>query len=90
MEKDERIQYVRNRANYGVLWNFNNVFRLTHGRYFKWAAYDDLCAPEFLAACVKALDRDPSVVLACSRVVGIDAQGKQLDIVASQATDSSG
>jgi glycosyltransferase involved in cell wall biosynthesis len=76
--KDARVRYVRNRENYGVIANFNNVFRLTGGRYFKWAAYDDVCAPEFLARCVEILDSDPTVVLACSRIKGIDEDGHRV------------
>ena len=35
--KDERIKYVCMRQNYGLIDNFNNVFRLSTGEYFKWA-----------------------------------------------------
>ncbi len=78
---DDRIRYIRNRENYGAVNNFNGVFRLTHGRYFKWAAYDDLCAPEFLSRCVEVLEGDPGVVLACSRIGGIDEEGRSIDFV---------
>lgn len=79
--RDDRVRYVRNRANYGAIYNFNNVFRLTTGRYFKWAACDDVCDPQFLSRCVEVLDRDPGVVLACPRVGGIDEDGNPKDIV---------
>ena len=32
--------------------NHNRAFVLCSGQYFKWAAHDDVCAPEFLAQCV--------------------------------------
>lgn len=80
--RDERIRYFRNRENYGYVYNFNNVFRLTSGRYFKWAAYDDICESDFLVRCVEVLDRDPTVVLACSRIGGLDEQGDKVDLVA--------
>ena len=79
--RDDRVRYVRNRANYGAIYNFNNVFRLTTGEYFKWAAYDDVCDATFLSRCVEVLDQDPGVVLACPRVVGIDEEGHPTDIV---------
>src|SRR5687768_11755331 len=60
--KDDRVRYFRNRINYGIAFNFNNVFRLSSGRYFKWAASDDVCAPDFLSRCVEILDRDASIV----------------------------
>lgn len=72
---DARIRYVRNDRNIGGSANFRRVFELSSGEYFKWAAHDDVCRPEFLARCVEALDRDPSVILAYPRMVSIDAAG---------------
>jgi glycosyltransferase involved in cell wall biosynthesis len=80
-ERDRRVRYIRNRANYGAIHNFNNLFSLTTGAYFKWAAYDDVCEPEFLSRCVAVLDQDASVVLACPRVAGIDENGHPTDLV---------
>ncbi len=77
--RDARIRYVRQRENCGAIANFNVVFRLTGGRYFKWAAHDDLCAPEFLARCVHVLDADSTVVLACPRIGGIDEEGRPVE-----------
>jgi glycosyltransferase involved in cell wall biosynthesis len=79
--RDDRVRYVRNRSNYGAIYNFNNVFRLTTGEYFKWAAYDDVCDAQFLSRCVEVLDQDPGVVLACARVAAIDEEGHPTDIV---------
>jgi hypothetical protein len=45
------------------------------GELFKWAAHDDLIAPDFLEKCVAELDRHPDVVLAYSRVAQIDSSG---------------
>jgi glycosyltransferase involved in cell wall biosynthesis len=57
--RDSRIRYVRNATNLGLAGNYNSVFRLAVGEYFRWVAGDDLCAPESLAACVEVLDRAP-------------------------------
>lgn len=76
--QDERIRYYRNEANLGAAKNFNRVFSLARGEYFKWSAHDDLCAPEFLARCVEVLDNDPTVVLCYTRVGTIDREGKPL------------
>jgi glycosyltransferase involved in cell wall biosynthesis len=70
--KDSRIKYYRNEKNLGLAENFNRVFSLCRGKYFKWAAYDDLIAPNFLAKCVAILERDPSVVLCHSQTKIID------------------
>jgi glycosyltransferase involved in cell wall biosynthesis len=79
--RDARIRYIRNRENYGVVWNLNNVFCLTRGSYFKWAACDDEHEPQFLKRCVEALDADPTAVLACSRVSAIDDLGRTIPTV---------
>ena len=75
MARDQRIRYHRNETNIGAARNFNQVYRLSTGKYFKWAAYDDTCAPDFLARCVEVLERDPEVVLCFSKTIQIDEQG---------------
>ncbi len=74
--RDARIQYFRAEKNLGMGWNYRRVFELSRGEYFRWATYDDLCAPESLARCVEVLDREPSVVLAYPKTKLIDEQGK--------------
>jgi glycosyltransferase involved in cell wall biosynthesis len=74
-EKDSRIRYYRNEKNLGAPRNYNLVFELCSGEYFKWAAHDDVLAPEFLQKCVAALDKDQSIVLCCSRTGRIDEHG---------------
>ena len=76
--KDKRISYYRQHYNIGAAGNFNRVFNLSSGEYFKWAAHDDLIAPEYLAQCVKILERDRSVVLCHSQVQIINERGKFL------------
>ncbi|WP_341527606.1 glycosyltransferase family 2 protein [Nostoc sp. UHCC 0302] len=75
-EQDKRIRYYRNEKNIGCAPNFNRVFELSSGEYFKWAAYDDLHAPDFLTKCVEVLDKDPSVILCHSHAYFIDEDGK--------------
>lgn len=76
--RDSRVRYYRNEANLGASRNFNRVFELASGKYFKWASHDDLCAREYLERCVEALDRDPGVVLCYTRSQAIDEHGKVL------------
>lgn len=63
MQKDARVKYVRNSTNVGAAENYNVVFRRAKGRYFKWAAHDDVCAPEFIRQCIEVLENQPSVAL---------------------------
>lgn len=62
--KDSRIRYYRNEKNLGAAKNFNKVFKLSSGEYFKWFASDCTIEPEFLMRCVEFLDKELTVVLA--------------------------
>jgi glycosyltransferase involved in cell wall biosynthesis len=68
--KDRRIRYYRNEKNIGAPNNFNRVFELSAGEYFKWAAYDDVVDREYLQKCVSVLDKEPSIVL-CHSMTGV-------------------
>ena len=74
--KDRRIRYYRNEQNLGATWNFNRVFELSTGEYFKWAAHDDLCTPEYLERCVEILDHEPNVVLCYPKTKIINEHGE--------------
>ncbi len=73
--KDRRIHYYRNKTNIGAPKNYNRVFSLCSGEYFKWAAHDDVLAPQFLEKCVHILDSDSSIILCHSKVGRIDENG---------------
>jgi glycosyltransferase involved in cell wall biosynthesis len=60
--RDARVRYVRSEVNRGAVWNFNRVFELASGKYFAWAAHDDVRDAEFLTACVEQLERHPEAV----------------------------
>jgi len=76
--KDCRVRYNRNYDNLGAAKNFNLVFELARGEYFKWASHDDMIGPDVLAKCVEVLDGDPSVVLCCPKATIIDDAGRVL------------
>jgi glycosyltransferase involved in cell wall biosynthesis len=77
-EKDPRVHYFRNSSNIGLPRNYCRVFELSRAPYFKWAAHDDLHTTDFVATCVTALDRDPSIALCYTREQVIDELGKPL------------
>ena len=77
-EQDERVRYHCEEQNRGAVWNFDRVFELSRGEYFKWAAHDDLCAPTYLEGCVDALDSDPSLVWCHTWTNHIDQEGNLL------------
>lgn len=74
---DSRLRYHRNPENLGAAANYSRVFELARGEYFKWAAHDDVCCPEFVERCVAALDADPGIVLASAGTVTIDESGRE-------------
>jgi len=78
-ENDSRIKYYRNKVNVGAARNHNLVFELSRGKYFKWAAYDDILAPQYLEKCLKVLNQDSNVVLCHSKTVRIDENNNLLD-----------
>jgi glycosyltransferase involved in cell wall biosynthesis len=73
--KDKRIHYYRNKKNLGAAYNYNRLFELAVGKYFKWAAHDDKCAPEYIERCVEVLDREPEAIMCYPRTILIDEHG---------------
>ncbi|MCE8424195.1 MAG: glycosyltransferase family 2 protein [Candidatus Methanoperedens sp.] len=64
---DPRVRYYRNETNIGELANFNRLVYLARGKYFMWAADDDLWEPSYVSHMVNALDNNLDVVLSfCS------------------------
>jgi hypothetical protein len=71
---DSRFRYLRNECNIGAAPNFNRVFELASGHYFKWTAHDDLLAPTYLERCVAVLDDDPGVSV-CHAAIQVVSAG---------------
>lgn len=78
--RDSRIRFVGNSSNMGAAANFNRTFKLASGRYFMWAADDDLWDPSFVRRCVDALEAAPKAVLACTSLRFIDEAGATIDV----------
>jgi glycosyltransferase involved in cell wall biosynthesis len=74
-KRDSRIRYYRNDANLGGAANFNRVFRMCRGEYFKWMGHDDVCRPEYLERCVTVLGREAAVVLSYPGQIFVDERG---------------
>lgn len=77
---DRRVRYHRHAENIGPNLNFSQGVDMVSGEYFKWAAHDDEFAPDFLQACVTALDNNPRAVLCQSLVSIIDEHGAELAV----------
>ena len=77
--RDARIRYFREERNRGATWNFNRVFTLSRGPFFRWTAHDDVCAPELLERCVAVLEELPEAVLCHPRTRIIGGTGEYLE-----------
>lgn len=72
---DPRVRVYRNDVNIGAAANYNCVFHMARGKYFKWAAHDDILAPTFIESTVQVLEANPAIVLCSSRTGKIDDSG---------------
>ena len=79
-QKDGRIRYSRNPKNIGGANNENLTVQIARGKYFRWAAYDDVLAPKLLEKCVQVLEQYPDIVLCYSSVVEIDQAGRKINV----------
>lgn len=74
--RDSRIIYHRNDRNVGGVVNLNSTIQKARGKYLKLAAHDDLFQPDFLRQCVEVLEKNPEIVLCCSKTRLIDEAGQ--------------
>ena len=80
-ERDSRVKYHRVEENRGAIWNYNRTVELATGRFFKWAADDDLHHPDFLKRCVDLLEARPEITWCHSQTQHIDADGQVIPAV---------
>ncbi|MGB3246099.1 MAG: glycosyltransferase [Sulfitobacter sp.] len=59
---DRRVKYHCFPENLGAARNYNEVFRQSSGRYFKWSAHDDVIKPAYLSTCLQGFQEDSSIV----------------------------
>jgi glycosyltransferase involved in cell wall biosynthesis len=78
--RDPRVRVIRQEHNIGAARNFNVVFARSTGKYFKWAAHDDLIHPSYLAACLAVLETQPDAVLCQSLVEIVDHDHSEREV----------
>jgi glycosyltransferase involved in cell wall biosynthesis len=81
---DPRVAYHRQPRNLGAGPNYDDAFHRARGRYFKWAAHDDLLAPDYLARAVAALAAVPEAVLCTTGITEIGPEGEVLRLYANR------
>ena len=57
-KKDNRINYIRQEKNIGGFKNFEFVFKKSKGKYFMWAAADDIRSNDFIEENVNFLEKN--------------------------------
>lgn len=75
--KDDRIVYVKNEKNNGLIYTLNKAIALARGEYLARMDADDVALPERLQKQVSQLEQSGAAVL-FTRVKLIDAGGKPL------------
>ena len=66
--RDSRINYVRQKENIGGCANFQFVLDKAHGRYFMWAAADDVRSTDFIKKNYYFLEKNSDFVASTSPV----------------------
>ena len=70
---DSRVRYFRHAENMGIGYNFDFTLEQAQGKYFMWAASDDVWDNDWVRAMVDGLSVD-GVELAYGKVVAIDEE----------------
>lgn len=78
--RNRRLQCYRNETNLGSVANFNRLFELSSGKYFMWAAHDDLWDRIYVRKCLHMLQRYPSAILCCTDFRVISEGGNGLEV----------
>ena len=74
---DERVQFVKNVRNIGMVPNFNKCLELAKGEYIKFLLSDDIFHPDLLTDFVNILDTHPGVCLVTSDSESFGVEQKQ-------------
>ena len=74
-KRDPRVQYFRQSVNMGPVWNFNFVVRQAAGKYFMWAAHDDLWDREWIATLLRNFGGRTAISFGNVAVIGADGRG---------------
>ncbi|MBZ0250138.1 MAG: glycosyltransferase [Burkholderiales bacterium] len=75
---DPRVRYERHQPGLGFSGNFTRLFEIARGEYIKYLNDDDLLAPACVQNLLVGMHKHPGTVLASSRRLLIDAEGRRL------------
>ncbi|HAN37440.1 MAG TPA: hypothetical protein DCQ29_00940 [Chitinophagaceae bacterium] len=78
---DQRIRYIANDKNYGLIYTLNKGLQLANGDFIARLDGDDICEPTRLEKQVAWLLANPSTAMVASTIKYIDASGHYIDTV---------
>ena len=77
---DPRVEYFRHPRNLGAFANFQFGLGRVRTPFFSFLADDDILLPDFYAAAMAALEKEPTAAFAAMRVVRVDGSGRMLAV----------
>jgi len=88
---DPRVRVESSPENRGAAYSFNRCVELARGRYFRWAAHDDVFEETFTRRCIDALEHDRGASVAVTQAEMIDEDGDVVrtieDYLGAQGSD---
>jgi len=83
-EKDKRIKYIKQSKNIGAHLNFKYVLGKASGKYFMWAADDDLWKDCFIYNIYELLEKSPEAGVGMCATERIREDGTLFDVIRFQ------
>jgi glycosyltransferase involved in cell wall biosynthesis len=65
---DERIVYIRQPQNIGIVNNFQSAMQHSRGTFFRWVSDDDWLAPNCLSSCLQVFEADQRLILVTTEI----------------------
>ena len=87
--KDERIQYISNEENLGIVKTLNKGIALSYTKYIARMDADDICAPERLQQQINVMEQDSQIALLGTWAELIDEQEKYVGKLTPYTNDKS-
>ncbi len=75
-KKDDRIQYIRQKKNIGLLNNWNFILKNAQTKYFMWIEADDYYDSSFIEDNIKVLENNTNFVGSISNSIYFDGDDK--------------
>ena len=87
--KDERIQYISNEENLGIVKTLNKGIALSHTKYISRMDADDICDPKRLERQISVMEKDSQITLLGTWAELIDEKGKAVGKLTPYTDDKS-